>query len=99
MSDPDGQSTATLVVIPACSAVHVHGPHQTALGDGDLTLYSSDRHSSPLILTVGIAAFPLARTSQFGTLQEDTRTYVFTLDTVPGYVAAASTFLSEAPSL
>jgi hypothetical protein len=80
MSEP-----STLVVIPACTVSHVHDGHERELGRGALTLlHAPHTPDAPLILTVGRAAFPLGRSTPFGTLADDARAYVFQCTGVPG---------------
>ena len=73
------------VTIPSVSVFHVLGEETAELAHGDLTLSTvntSDEkpNTDPeavLTLTVGDAAFPLHRTTVFGTLAENERTYAF----------------------
>ncbi|KAF9817917.1 hypothetical protein IEO21_03111 [Rhodonia placenta] len=81
-----------LVSIPDVVATHVLGDSNAELGRGDLTLIltesahvvapssptrSSSCHAPVLTLTIGKAAFPLFKTTMFGTLADDMRAYVF----------------------
>lgn len=93
-----------LVSIPDVVATHVLGDSNAELGRGDLTLIltesahvvapssptrSSSYHAPVLTLTIGKAAFPLFKTTMFGTLADDMRAYVFVPEIggeVGGYV-------------
>ena len=82
-----------MVAIPDCVATHILGETTAYLGHGDLTLLSTKAAdvSAPaapsgngtsqhplLTLMVGGAAFPLFKTTTFGTMNDDERVYVFT---------------------
>ena len=60
------------------------GEETTILSEGTLSLVliPQPEHSTEpvLTLTVGKAAFPLYKSTVFGTLADDSRTYVFTPD-------------------
>ncbi|OJT03973.1 hypothetical protein TRAPUB_5302 [Trametes pubescens] len=78
------QSTASLVTIPGAVAAQVLGQETTVLSEGTLSLAvisqrTQGENVEPLLtLTVGKAAFPLFKTTAFGTLADDSRTYLFT---------------------
>ncbi|OCH85848.1 hypothetical protein OBBRIDRAFT_739112 [Obba rivulosa] len=87
----NGTEPQVLVEIPDAIAAHVLGQSSVVLGEGTLAIVSTQSSSlaapaqggfedTPILtLTVGSAAFPLFRTSTFGTLANgDYRTYVFT---------------------
>ena len=89
----DGKTPEVLVSIPDCVATHVLGETSADLGHGDLTLMltkasdvsapaapsASGTSQHPLLtLSVGNAAFPLLKTTTFGTINDDERVYVFT---------------------
>ncbi|KZT66482.1 hypothetical protein DAEQUDRAFT_674869 [Daedalea quercina L-15889] len=93
MSGGTGRSPEVLVSIPDSVATHILGETTSELGHGDLTLLStkSANVSAPaapsasgttqhplLTLMVGSAAFPLFKTTTFGTMNDDERVYVFT---------------------
>ena len=68
----------TLVNIPGATAHHVLGQSSVTLGAGDLNLLPAppgSRHD--LMLTVGSAGFSLHHDTAFGTLEGDSRAYVF----------------------
>lgn len=81
-----------LVQIPSTVAVHILGESAVVLGQGDLIVVSTKasevsaptsafnpvNHTPLLTLTVGEAAFPLFKSTTFGTLADDLRSYVFT---------------------
>jgi len=96
-------SPKILVLIPDVVATHVLGESTAELGKGDLSLLLTEdvnvsAPTSPtkasgrtpvLTLSVGKAAFPLFKTTVFGTLADDMRVYVFTPEIggeVGGYV-------------
>lgn len=77
------KNTASLVTIPGAVAAQVLGQETTILSEGALSLAVISRTDGesvePLLtLTVGKAAFPLFKTTTFGTLADDSRTYLFT---------------------
>ncbi len=78
------QSTASLVTIPGAVAAQVLGQETAVLSEGTLSLAvisqrTQGENVEPLLtLTVGKAAFPLFKTTAFGTLADDSRTYLFT---------------------
>ncbi|KAH9841153.1 uncharacterized protein C8Q71DRAFT_702214 [Rhodofomes roseus] len=87
------KSPEVLLAIPDCVAAHVLGETTAELGRGDLTLVLTTKSevSAPaapsatgasqhplLTLAVGSAAFPLFKTTTFGTINDDERVYVFT---------------------
>lgn len=73
------------VTIPNSTVTHVLGDTSVDIARGNLTLStvsvtdekSGDDKRTVLTLTVGNAAFPLHRTTLFGTLAENERTYAF----------------------
>ncbi|PIL34559.1 hypothetical protein GSI_03337 [Ganoderma sinense ZZ0214-1] len=68
----------TLVTIPGATAHHVLGHSSVTLGAGDLNLLpASAGPKHDLMLTVGSAGFSLHRDTMFGTLEGDSRAYVF----------------------
>ncbi len=71
-----------LITIPGALAAQVLGEETTVLSEGTLSLIlmpKSDHSNDPVLtLTVGKAAFPLYKSTVFGTLADDSRTYVFT---------------------
>ncbi|KAH9850995.1 hypothetical protein C2E23DRAFT_887020 [Lenzites betulinus] len=77
------RSTDSLVTIPGAVAAQVLGEETTILSEGTLSLVviptTEGTGAEPLVtLTVGHAAFPLHKTTTFGTLADDSRTYLFT---------------------
>lgn len=93
MSEGTGKSPEILVSIPGCVAIHVLGETTVELAHGDLALMltkasdvsapaapsASSANQHPLLtLAVGTAAFPLFKTTTFGTMKDDERVYVFT---------------------
>ncbi|KAI0773132.1 senescence-associated protein-domain-containing protein [Trametes elegans] len=79
------QTTKSLVSIPGVIAAQVVGDETSVLSEGTLSLDVIRQQSvegqkaGPLLtLTVGTAAFPLYKTTTFGTLAENSRTYLFT---------------------
>ena len=82
-------SQTPVVTIPGVTAVHVVGKSEVELGNGDLSLIltppptshasssSSEDPQPVLVLTVGGAAFPLYKNTDFGTLAGDERVYLF----------------------
>ena len=72
----------SLVDIPVCVAAQVLGEETTILSEGTLSLVvmpKSDKEAEPVLtLVVGKSAFPLYKSTVFGTLANDSRTYVFT---------------------
>ena len=72
----------SLVDIPGCVAAQVLGEETTVLSEGTLSLVvmpKSDKEAEPVLtLVVGKSAFPLYKSTVFGTLANDSRTYVFT---------------------
>ncbi|KZT01957.1 uncharacterized protein LAESUDRAFT_662823 [Laetiporus sulphureus 93-53] len=92
MSAEVGSPPGILVSIPDTTAIHVLGESTVELGKGDLTLILTEsstvsgpsspsevkNHTPVLALAVGKAAFPLYKTTIFGTLADDVRVYVFT---------------------
>ncbi|KAL1943550.1 hypothetical protein VTO73DRAFT_3995 [Trametes versicolor] len=77
------KNTASLVTIPGAVAAQVLGQETTILSEGALSLAVIPRTDGesvePLLtLAVGKAAFPLFKTTTFGTLADDSRTYLFT---------------------
>ena len=89
----DGKAPEVLVSIPDCLATHVLGETSADLGHGDLTLMltkttevsaptapsASSTNQHPLLtISVGSAAFPLFKSTTFGTINDDERVYVFT---------------------
>ncbi|KAI0643364.1 hypothetical protein C8Q79DRAFT_978510 [Trametes meyenii] len=76
------QSLEALVTIPGVIAAQVLGEETSVLSEGPLSLVmlskQEDEDENPLLtLTVGKAAFPLYKTTTFGTLADDSRTYLF----------------------
>ncbi|KAI0824434.1 hypothetical protein BC628DRAFT_1322728 [Trametes gibbosa] len=76
-------SAHPLVSIPGAVAAQLLGEETTILSHGTLSLVVipniADTDLGPLLtLTVGQAAFPLLKTTTFGTLADDSRTYLFT---------------------
>ena len=67
----------TLITIPGATAHHVLGQSSVTLGAGDLNLVPASTDSHDLMLTVGSAGFTLHRDTVFGTLEGDSRAYVF----------------------
>ena len=68
----------TLVNIPGATAHHVLGQSSVTLGAGDLNLLPAPPGSKhDLMLTVGSAGFSLHHDTAFGTLEGDSRAYVF----------------------
>lgn len=79
---------SSTLTIPSTVVKHVLGDSDIHLADGDLNIYL---HSSPeatvdpeqrdklpiMTLSVGKAAFPLFRSTLFGTLADDETAYVF----------------------
>ncbi|KAI9059863.1 hypothetical protein FKP32DRAFT_1595878 [Trametes sanguinea] len=77
------QTPDPLVAIPGIVAAQVLGEETTVLSEGTLRLdvipqQEGDEVKPLLTLTVGAATFPLFKTTTFGTLADDSRTYVFT---------------------
>ena len=74
--------SVSLVDIPGCVAAQVLGEETTILSEGTLSLVvmpKSDKEAEPVLtLVVGKSAFPLCKSTIFGTLANDSRTYVFT---------------------
>ncbi|KAJ8454434.1 hypothetical protein ONZ51_g13026 [Trametes cubensis] len=77
-SNPD-----SLVSIPGAVVAQILGEEKTILSEGRLSLDvipqpATDDAVQPLLtLTVGHATFPLYKTTVFGTLADDSRTYLF----------------------
>ncbi|OSC98110.1 hypothetical protein PYCCODRAFT_1418346 [Trametes coccinea BRFM310] len=79
------QCTDPIVALPGVVAAHVLGEETTVLSEGTLRFdvipqQEGDEVKPFLALTVGAATFPLFRSTTFGTLAGDLRTYVFTLE-------------------
>ncbi|TCD63799.1 hypothetical protein EIP91_004950 [Steccherinum ochraceum] len=84
-------SQPAAVTIPGVTAIHVVGKSEVELGSGDLTLIAlsppphkgstsptSDDGTNPVLaLAIGKAAFPLFKSTDFGTLAGDERVYLF----------------------
>ena len=74
------------MTIPGAVAAQVLGEEIDILSEGTLSLLlmplpERDHEGQPaLTLVVGASAFPLYKTTMFGTLADDSRTYVFTPD-------------------
>ncbi|KAI8977791.1 hypothetical protein BD414DRAFT_517035 [Trametes punicea] len=66
--------------ISGITAHHVLGGASVTLGAGDLNIMSASGGGRDLTLTVGGAAFSLDSKTEFGTLEDDPRTYVFQPD-------------------
>ena len=73
----------SLVNIPWCIAAQLLGEEIAILSEGMLSLVvvpKSEKEEEPVLtLTVGKSAFPLYKNTVFGTLANDSRTYVFKL--------------------
>ena len=71
-----------MVTIPGAVAAQVLGEETKVLSEGTLSLFlmpKSDKANEAIFtLTVGKSAFPLYKNTAFGTLADDSRTYVFT---------------------
>ena len=67
----------TLITVPGVAAHHVLGESTVTLGAGDLNLVPASTDNHDLMLTVGSAGFTLHCDTVFGTLEGDSRAYVF----------------------
>jgi hypothetical protein len=81
LKEGEGPNERT-VTLPFATAIHVLGSTEAVLARGDLALSTVNAAEKPdpgvvLTLTVGDAAFPLHRTTVFGTLAESDRMYAF----------------------
>ncbi|KAL7278248.1 hypothetical protein ACG7TL_008224 [Trametes sanguinea] len=79
------QTADPIIALPGVVAAHVLGEETTVLSEGTLRFdvipqQEGDEVKPLLTLTVGAATFPLFRSTTFGTLAGDSRTYVFTLE-------------------
>ncbi|KAI1793750.1 hypothetical protein LXA43DRAFT_1081303 [Ganoderma leucocontextum] len=76
-----GGTEESLVNIPRCIAAQILGEEIAILSEGTLSLVvvpkSEMEDEAVLTLTVGKSAFPLYKNTLFGTLADDSRTYVF----------------------
>ncbi|KAI0370752.1 hypothetical protein BV20DRAFT_1035699 [Pilatotrama ljubarskyi] len=68
--------TDSLLTIPGVTAHHVLGESKVTLGAGDLNIIPI-AGGKDLTLSVGGAAFALKKGTEFGTLEDDPRAYVF----------------------
>ncbi len=66
----------TLITIPGVTAYHVLGDAKVELGAGELNIVPASS-GQDLTLTVGSAGFALHKDTPFGTLEGDSRAYVF----------------------
>lgn len=66
----------TLITIPGVTAHHILGDNSVVLGAGDLDIVPASS-GSDLMLIVGSAGFKLHKDTPFGTLEGDSRAYVF----------------------
>ncbi|KAI0329468.1 hypothetical protein GY45DRAFT_862146 [Cubamyces sp. BRFM 1775] len=77
------QTAESLVSIPGVVVAQILGEETTVLSQGRLSLdvipqpAAGDAAQPLLTLTVGHATFPLYKTTVFGTLADDSRTYLF----------------------
>ncbi|TFK85394.1 hypothetical protein K466DRAFT_494844, partial [Polyporus arcularius HHB13444] len=69
-------SSVTLITIPGVTAHHVLGDARVELGAGELNIVPASS-GQDLTLTVGSAGFALHKDTPFGTLEGDSRAYVF----------------------
>ncbi|CDO76654.1 hypothetical protein BN946_scf184986.g7 [Trametes cinnabarina] len=72
--------TETFITIPGVTAHHVLADMNVTLGAGDLNLMAEAGGGRELKLTVGGAAFSLDKKTEFGTLEGDSRAYIFKPD-------------------
>ena len=79
---------SSVLTIPYTVAMHVLGDSEVQFAEGDLNLYLHSSHEGPvdlgqkdklpiITLSIGKAAFPLFRSTLFGTLADDETAYVF----------------------
>ncbi|KAI0738201.1 hypothetical protein C8Q80DRAFT_1347854, partial [Daedaleopsis nitida] len=66
-----------LITIPGATAHHILGESNVTLGAGDLTIVPNSDTEKSLMLSVGSAAFSLNKGTPVGTLEGDSRAYVF----------------------
>ena len=65
-----------MVTVPGVTAHHILGDTTVTLGAGDMNVVPASS-GEDLMLTVGSAGFSLHKGTPFGTLEGDSRAYVF----------------------
>ena len=90
-----------LITIPMASVFQVLNDEEITLGSGDLVLLPASDTETSLMLMIGSTAFKLSKDTPFGTVEDDSRSYVFSpkLEGVSmgGYVASALPLTSDQP--